>query len=177
MITEDPSPQVASERSADARGFAAMSPETRQFVEQYALVIAGEGVPRMAGRIFAYLQICEPPERTAAQLARELGASVGSISTMTRLLLSAELIERVSRPGERADRYRISPEGVAGLMRGSVGRIKRFTRMTRRGLDLLADQPAAADERLRAFNDLFTFFEEKLPALVDEWERGRKDNR
>ncbi len=151
------------------------SPAIRQYVEEYALVIEGEGMPRMAGRIWAYLQICEPPERTAAELARELQASIGSISSMTRLLLSAELIERVSRPGERADRFRVSPESVSVLMRGSVARIARFRRMTGRGLELLADRPETSRARLTAFNDIFTFFEQRMPDLVKEWEARRKE--
>lgn len=151
------------------------SPRLREYVEDYALLIEAEGMPRMAGRIWGYLQVCEPPERTAGELARELQASVGSISSMTRLLLSAELIERVSRPGERADRFRVSPESVSVLMRGSVARIARFRRMTGRGLELLADRPAESRARLAAFHDVFKFFEQAMPDLVKEWEARRKE--
>src|SRR5438445_13508540 len=89
------------------------------------MLMATEGLPRMAGRILGLLLVCEPPERTAAELARELHASAGSISTMTRLLERAQLIERVSRAGERADRFRITPEQGSVLMRGDVARIRR----------------------------------------------------
>ncbi len=149
----------------------------RAFVEDYAMLLEGEGLPRMAGRIFAWLQVCDPPEQTAADLSRQLNASVGSISSMTRLLVSAELIERVSRPGERADRFRITPDGVTTLMRSASARLSRFRRITARGLDVLADRPPASRERLEAFHDLYVYFEKAFPAVVDDWERQRKEVR
>jgi hypothetical protein len=148
----------------------------RQYVEEFAMLLEREGLPRMAGRIFVHLLTCEPPERTAAQLAADLHASVGSISPMARLLVSAELIERVSRPGVRADLYRVTPEGITSLMRGAVARIVRFRRMTERGLALLADRPPPSRERLHEINDLYGYFETALPALVSNWEHRRKES-
>ncbi len=149
-------------------------PAIRNYIEEFAIAIEGEGLPRMAGRIFGYLLVCNPPERTAAQLARELGASIGSISTMTRLLVAAELIERVSRPGIRADLFRTTPGSVSSLMRGATARITRFRRLTERGIALLEDRPPAEQARLRAFHEVYVFFEEQMPALIGEWERGRR---
>ena len=102
----------------------------------------------MAGRIYAHLLTCDPIERSASDLAAELHASVGSISSMTRLLVAAELIERVSRPGMRADRYRITPELAITLMHGAVAKVTRLRRMTERGLALMQDRPPESRERL-----------------------------
>lgn len=145
------------------------------FVEELAILLETEGLPRMAGRIFGRLLVCEPPERTAAQLARELRASGGSISTMTRLLVGSGLVERVSRAGERADRFRITPESLAGLMHAATGRVVRMRRLVGRGLSLAAEDPDASRDRLEEFHDLYVFFEKALPALVKEWERGRTE--
>ena len=38
--------------------------------------------------------ICDPPAQSAGELADVLGASKGSLSTMTRLLIQVGLIER-----------------------------------------------------------------------------------
>lgn len=130
-----------------------------------------EGLPRMAGRVFGHLLVCEPPERTAAELARELHASAGSISTMTRLLERAQLIERVSRAGERADRFRITPEQVSVLMRGAGARIQRFRELSEQLLDVMADRPPAVRARLHRVHSFYTFLEHRIPALIDEWER------
>src|SRR5712692_9981760 len=95
----------------------------RPFVEEMAVTFEADGLPRMAGRIFAFLLVCRPPEQTAASLAHELDASGGSISTMVRLLVGAGLVERVSRAGVRADRFRVTPEGLRALMDSATARV------------------------------------------------------
>lgn len=142
-------------------------------VEEMAVALEAEGLPRMAGRIFAFLLVCQPPEQTAAQLGLSLHASVGSISSMTRLLVGAGLVERVSRAGQRADRFRITPEGLSNLVTSGAARLTRFRRLTRRGIDLMAADSTADSARLREIHDLYVFYEERLPALVAEWEHRR----
>jgi DNA-binding MarR family transcriptional regulator len=146
-----------------------------EFVDEMAVALEAEGLPRMAGRIFSYLLICQPPEQTAAELGRELRASVGSVSTMTRLLVGAGLVERVSRAGHRADRFRVTPEGLSSLVAAGTARLTRYRRLSARGLGIVADQPPAARARLQELHDLYRFYEERMPALVEEWRRLRSD--
>ena len=141
----------------------------RDFVEEFAIHMETEGLPRMAGRILGALLVCEPPEKTAAELAHSLHASSGSVSTMTRLLLRADLIERVSLPGERADRFRAKP--MSALMHGATQRVRRLRELTERGLAALADRKPAARARLQSVHDLYQFFETNMPTFIERWER------
>lgn len=75
-------------------------------MEDVALHFEESGLPRIAGRILGLLLVCDPPHRSAQELADQLGASKASISTMTRLLLSGVILEKVGLPGERATYYR-----------------------------------------------------------------------
>ena len=108
--------------SARKAGTAAAEHHRRiaEFVEQFAMHLEAEGRPRMAGRVLAFLLVCEPPERMAAELAREL---------------------------------------------------------TEHGLELMSDRPPAACARLQAVHALFALFEQRIPTLVDEWERRRGSGR
>ncbi len=165
--------------SARKAGTAAAEHHRRiaEFVEQFAMHLEAEGRPRMAGRVLAFLLVCEPPERMAAELARELRASAGSISTMTRLLEGAGLIERVSRAGERADRFRVTPDRVTAVIHGMGARMRKARELTEHGLELMSDRPPAACARLQAVHALFALFEQRIPTLVDEWERRRGTGR
>ena len=82
----------------------------RQFLEDFALHMEHHGLPRMAGRILAWLLICDPPEQSMPDLVEVLQASKSSVSTMTRHLIQFGMIERVSLPGERRDFYRAMPD-------------------------------------------------------------------
>ena len=145
----------------------------RAFAEAMALFLEGEGLPRMAGRIFSWLLICDPPHQSAADLAAALQASKGSISTMTALLLRARLIERVALPGQRRDHFRVRDRAMSELMLDATARIAAFRRLAEQGLALLAGEPAALRERLEDVLDVSVFLEREYPALIARFEAGR----
>ena len=53
----------------------------------------------MAGRMWGWLLICDPPEQTAGDIADALQASRGAISGTARILSSAGIIRRSTRRG------------------------------------------------------------------------------
>ena len=147
-----------------------------EFIEGFARLMESRGIPRAAGRIFSFLQVSDPPEQTAAQIAHALGISLGTVSSMTRLLMQAGWVERLSRRGERQARYRAS-EGMMSLtVDGVMEPTRRARQLTARGLELMADRPAADRARLEELNAVYSFFEEWLPMLLDHWhQRGQKE--
>jgi DNA-binding transcriptional regulator GbsR (MarR family) len=147
----------------------------KAWVEEFALVLEGEGLPRMAGRIFGWLLVCEPAEQTMEELGAALGGSKASMSTMTRLLAQAELVERARRPGERRDRFRIPPEHWDRIMRGRVQSLSATTALLGRAVELVRDQPPEARRRVDDLYSLYTYFERELPGLLARWSAGRRD--
>ena len=156
---------------------AAMARDARagreQFVEEMGIFFEKMGFPRMAGRIWGWLLVCDPPEQTAAQIAEALQASRGSISTMTRLL---EIwgVERVGIAGQRGRCYRIKADGFVKLLHTEAGIFSEIRRLAERGLESLADEPAEVRARLLEGCDLFAFVEKEYPLLIEKWEKQRK---
>ena len=148
---------------------------TSPFVEEQGLLWEGSGLPRIAGRVIGRLLICQPAEQTAAELARALSASKGSISTNTRLLLQLGIIERTSRLGQRAVLYRIAPGAWDRVVRNEQARITLFREGAERGLALLEDVPGAERPRLEEFRDLFAFIEREYPLLLEHYKAWRKN--
>jgi DNA-binding transcriptional regulator GbsR (MarR family) len=146
-------------------------------VEEVALTLEREGLPRMPGRIYGWCLICDPPLQTAGDLARVLGASKGSISAMTALLVRAELIQRVARPGDRRDYYCVRPGSMSALMADGVRRIAAMRQAIDRGLDLLHDKLDETRGRLQDVHDVLAFFEREYPALLQRWEDERRAKR
>ena len=136
------------------------------FIEAMAQV-PGAGMPRMAGRIWAYLAICEPPEQTAAQIAERLHASRGSISSMARLLEHVGLITRGTKPGDRREYFSIPSGGAHRLMERSIAQLHASREVLDAGLALLADRPPQSQERLRGIRDIYAFFEQEWPAILE----------
>ena len=143
------------------------------FVEELALFLEREGLPRMAGRIFSWLLICEPPLQSAADLTDALQASKGSISTMTALLARARLIERVALPGRRRDYFRVRPRAMSALMHEATARLAAFRRLAEQGLGLLDGEPPDVRERLEDVLAVSRFLEEEYPALLARFQAHR----
>jgi DNA-binding transcriptional regulator GbsR (MarR family) len=133
------------------------------------------GLPRMAGRVFGWLLVCDPPEQTAAQLAGALDASKGSISGATGLLVRARLVDRLHVRGERADRFRVRPEAWDEQIRDQGAAEAR--RLLARGLEALADAPAARRARLEQLDMFYAWWESRLPSLTEEWEEYKRTTR
>ena len=148
--------------------------EAMHFIEDVGLLMERDGIPRMAGRIVGWLLICDPPQQSTNDLTQTLHASKASISTMTRLLIEMGLVEQVGVPGQRRDHFRIKPGAWDELMREWLEELTLGRKLLDRGLELLEGKPTELKQRLREAREVYAFFEEEYPALLERWERERK---
>lgn len=147
--------------------------DPQHFVEEVGLLFETTGLPRMAGRVFGWLLISNPPHQSPGELAAVLQASKGSISTMTRLLEQIGIIERVSLPGQRRDYFRIKLNAWSELSKRRMEQVVAFRKVAERGLLLLQDEPSERLQRLQEMRDVHAFFESELPLMLDRWEQFR----
>jgi DNA-binding transcriptional regulator GbsR (MarR family) len=150
--------------------------EQSHFVEEVGLLFELVGLPRMAGRIFGWLLISDPPQQSSGTLAEVLQASKGSISTMTRLLVQIGLIERVSLPGDRRDYFQIKPHAWTQLAQQRLAQITAFRQMAERGLQLMEGSSPALQKRLQEMRDVHAFWERELPLINQRWQQEQQKN-
>ena len=150
--------------------------EKKEFVEEVGILFEQTGMPRMAGRILGWLIISDPPHQTTSELSEVLMASKGSISTMTRLLIRIGLIERISLPGQRRDHFRIKPGAWHQLLKDSLAQTTAFRQLMERGLVLLEDKSILTRQWLEEMRDMYAFFEQEFPILLERWEQEHKRN-
>ncbi len=145
----------------------------RQFIEDVGILYGEMGFPRMAGRIFGWLLLCEPPHQSAEQLANIVEASKGSISSMTRLLIQMGIVEKIGIPGRRDTCYRIRSGSWSELMRNNLANLTAMRKLAERGLDLIAGRAPESRQRLQELRDFHAFLEREIPSLLDRYEQGR----
>jgi len=143
--------------------------ETRlsAWIERLAAHFAEEGIPLIGGRILGHLLICEPSERTAAELSQELEASSGSISTNLKFLVNTGLVTKRTRRGRQAAQYRIDEKRWADMVQRRLDALVSVRDLTQSGMRLLSGDPQRA-HRLRTVDQLYTWLADELPPL---WER------
>ena len=144
------------------------------WIESVALHLEEDGLPRIAGRIVGLLMICDPPHRSAAELVRELGASKGSVSAMTRLLHDAGTLRKVAVPGERATYFALAPDSLERKLAQRVGRMDGMRAIAAQGLALLGDAPSERRERLRRVEAMYAFMQREVAALLERWAQERQ---
>jgi DNA-binding transcriptional regulator GbsR (MarR family) len=144
-----------------------------QFVDANGeLMSQSYGLPRMTGRVLAWLLVCDPPEQTAAELAEALDASKGSISGATGMLVRARLVDRMHIRGERADRFRFRPGAWEEQLRDQG--LEQSRAVIAMGLDALAGEPAARRARLEEIDTFYEWWEGRVPALVEEFQEYKQ---
>lgn len=146
-----------------------MTHEEAAFVEEMGLFLGSSGMTPMAGRMWGWLLICEPPEQTASDLAEALSASRGAISGTARMLASAGLIRRARRRGDRREYFSAPPGALRALLTGAGASFRRFREITGDGLAVIADRPLSSRARLQEIHDAYCFFEREYPALIERY--------
>lgn len=146
----------------------------RSFVEKVGVGFEQTGLPRMAGRLFGWLVIADPPYQSPGELAEVLHASKGSISTSIRLLTQMGFIERHVIPGSRHDHFRLSEGAVKRLINhGLEQEIRMFRELADQGLEMMKDIPAKRKMRLKEIQGRYAYLEKAFPVLLEKYEREK----
>lgn len=150
-----------------------MTPGESQFVEEMGGFLGSIGMTPMSGRMWGWLLICDPIEQTAADISAALQASRGAISGTARILASAGLIRRTTRPGDRREYFSAPPEALDSMLASAGAIYRQMREIAERGLAATANRPTTARARLQEFHDVMAFVETEVPRLVEQFLRER----
>jgi hypothetical protein len=125
------------------------------------------GVPPVAGRVFGWLLVCDPPKQTIAELSDALRASRSAVSSAVSMLVAQSLVQRSRASGDRVDRIAVNPgyweQGLQPEEYAALGALAR------RGIEALGDAPPARRALLLEMGAFADFLVERMPALAVEW--------
>jgi DNA-binding transcriptional regulator GbsR (MarR family) len=142
--------------------------------EEFALTLTQYGLQRMTARVLATLLFTEQDTITAGEIAEQLGASRGSVSTAIKALGPVGLIERVPAPGSRREHYRFPDDGWARLMSTQNAVVRQMQDAADRGIAAAGEHSRAAS-RLSDMRDFYAYLMRELPAVIDRWRADRTD--
>ena len=144
-----------------------------EFIEDVGQYMSGLGVPRMAGRMWAWLLLSDPEPQSAQQVAERLQASRGAVSGAARVLTANGLIRRSRRAGDRREFYAVPSDSVQVMMGSYEPRVRALRELAEEGLDLVSDRPPPAGTGLRTMRDLCMVFEAEWPSILERFNRER----
>lgn len=89
------------------------------FLERFGRFWETQGGSRIAGKIVAWLMVCDPTHQSSAELVDVLEVSHGSVSTQVRQLERLGYLERVTFPRDRTSYFVLNHAGWSGIMEGA----------------------------------------------------------
>jgi DNA-binding transcriptional regulator GbsR (MarR family) len=145
-----------------------MRQDVERFIERAGLLWEDDGLPRIAGRIFA-LALINEDALSLDEIAEALGVSKASVSNDTRLLERMGFIERVSRPGDRRDYYQSTERSFERAIAERIRRMHELQRLIEAGRELAVKSPsvrARLDDHHFAFAQVTAALEKALEELA-----------
>lgn len=157
--------QVSEPKAGDA---------VRWFVEQFALLLADSGLPRMAARVFAYLLAGDRDKYTIGQIAAGLAMSPAAVSGAVRHLSQAGLVIKDREPGAPADSYRVCEDAWHVIAIRTVEAMDRAVDVLSTGVNRLDRETGAASDGAREALEFYRFWRDELPAMMERWREYRQ---
>jgi DNA-binding transcriptional regulator GbsR (MarR family) len=148
-----------------ARSESAESNWQDTFVEELRALGPEMGLSRATMRVTAWMMVCQPPEQSARQIKEGVKLSAAAVSAATRELITAGMLERVSRPGDRQQYYRLASGSWEAPLQAKLRALTRLRQAAETGIAAAGDH---ADYRLLEMRDAFGWFEEQLDRHIQQ---------
>ncbi|MEK9501877.1 GbsR/MarR family transcriptional regulator [Gaopeijia maritima] len=145
---------------------------TAALVEAIGRKFETDGYPRTAGRMVGFLLLSEHPY-SLDELADELKVSKGSVSGNARMLDRLGVLQRVTRPGDRRDYYRLADDLHLRMVELKRQKLERTRELLREALD--TTPPPDVRNRLRRYHDFFDYLVTEV-RKVEQSARMREPN-
>jgi DNA-binding transcriptional regulator GbsR (MarR family) len=151
-----------------------MNGPVAHFIERMGLALESDGMPRIAGRIFGLLLVSED-SLSLDELAADLGVSKASVSTNARLLEQRGVLERISRPADRRDYYRVPPDLFSQTMAQRLARWERFHTAIAAARTNVPIRSREVRERLEEFEEAYAYMSRTIREALAEWQARREE--
>ncbi|WP_031470948.1 GbsR/MarR family transcriptional regulator [Sciscionella sediminilitoris] len=129
--------------------------EVLRWVEQVATFCVEEwGLPPITGRVLGLLMICDPPERSAGEIAETIQASRASLTSNMRFLTAIGLVRKVRVPGDRTAYYRIEDDAWHKVIQRKLDSLAAFGDIAEQGIALAGGNGPRTERILAARQSL-----------------------
>jgi DNA-binding transcriptional regulator GbsR (MarR family) len=141
--------------------------DIERFIERAGMLWEEDGLPRIAGRIFA-LSLLSEDALSLDEIAGALGVSKASVSTDTRLLERMGFLERITKPGDRKDYYQSTERSFERAIAERIRRMHQLEELIDSGREIAVASPvvrARLEDHHFAFSHITTALETALQGL------------
>lgn len=140
-----------------------------QVIENFGQYFEAYKLSRILGRVYGLLLITDQPYLGLDQMVAELSVSKASVSTTARQLVSFMMIEKVTRPGDRRDYYRISNKAAVSYLQSTLNNAMGFANLID-GAAKLTDLKPEARAKIEKLQTVYTSLAQILASFFANFE-------
>lgn len=144
-------------------------------IEEMGVLFEKQGFSPMAGRVFAYLLLAEPPYKDFYEIQENLKASKSSISNALKYLQNFGKVDYITFSGDRKRYFRVNSKNWLLAIQNKIEDVSALRNLLKDVLDERSDtKHLEFNEGLKEIIDFHTFMAEKAKEMMAEWNTRKK---
>jgi len=145
-------------------------------IEDFGLFFENYGLARSVGRIYGHLLTTPEPLSSLESIAESLLLSKASASTTVRVLITMQLIEKASLPGDRRDYYRVGADAHLNYLEMGMQKMLTLKTLTHQAAQL-EDLTPEAHARLTPIDEMYQSMSLWMDRFFTEYREKKRSNK
>jgi DNA-binding transcriptional regulator GbsR (MarR family) len=114
--------------------------------------------------------VSDPPYRTFDEIQRYLGISKSAVSNALNSLMTREMVDYITMPGDRKRYFQLASAGLISQMKKKIGLHSVFPQLLREVVESRSNKYPEFNKRLLETSEFLAFMEKEIGAAIDRWE-------
>ncbi|SDK22085.1 hypothetical protein SAMN05421823_102176 [Catalinimonas alkaloidigena] len=151
-----------------------MTTTQEELIERVGIYFEKEAkLQPIAGRIMALLLVADQTELTFDEIQERLQISKGATSLALNLLMRMEMVEYVTKPGDRKRYFRNRLKQWREQMKQKHETMAKVKHLLKEILAIRPVETVEFNNKLAELIDFMEFMDREIPLLVQRWEKQR----
>jgi DNA-binding transcriptional regulator GbsR (MarR family) len=142
----------------------------KELVEKIGVVVEKAGFQPAVGRVLGCLMVSDPPYKTFDEIQRYLGISKSAVSNALNGLMSRDMVDYITMPGDRKRYFQLAAHGMISQMKKKIGLHSAMPQLLQIVVEARSNKYPEFNRSLLETSEFLSFMEKEINAAIDKWE-------
>lgn len=147
---------------------------TKELVERIGVAVEHTGFPPAVGRVLGSLLVAEPPHMTFDELRSFLGISKSAVSNALSVLMSREMVDYITLPGDRKRHFCVAAGGMIAQMKRRLQQRSAVPELLREIVRSRSPRHPEFNQSLHEFTEFVAFMDGEIQGALEKWESSKR---
>lgn len=147
---------------------------TKLLIEKIGVLSEKAGLTPAVGRIFAYLMIADPPEKSFEEIYQYLQISKSAVSNGLNSLLQHGLVDYVTHTGDRKRYFHINTRGWMEQIKKQIKGQEQLQPLIKEVLKSRSKKYPEFNKSLEEIIKFHDFMRQEIKCAIKKWEMKHK---